>query len=137
MDILRLHLWEDQGLTLPQLRVLLVLRAHPGTATHELSSKLGVTMSTISGLVDKLVRAGLVERCQDPDDRRVVPLRLTEQGEALVGEVRQINQTYLESLISLLGPEDVERATPLLERLAEAADSALLQTYPEREAAAR
>jgi len=122
VDALRLRLWEDKGLTLPQLRVLFILRRHPGATTNFISQQLGVTVSTVSGLVDKLVRAGLVERLQAPDDRRVIPLRLTPEGESVVGDIRQINREYLANIASALG-DDLEEVTQALEKLGSAAET--------------
>jgi DNA-binding MarR family transcriptional regulator len=75
-------------------------------------------MPTVSGLVDKLCRAGLVERGQRADDRRVIPLMLTEEGRAVVGEIREGNRAYLDSLAEHLG-DDLETTTVALERLVE------------------
>jgi len=116
LDTLRLRTWEDRGLTLPQLRILFSLRACPGTTTNALATSLGLTMPTVSGLVDKLVRSGLVERGQRADDRRVVPLQLTGDGQAVVGEVREGNQAYLTGLAAALGA-DLTPITAALERL--------------------
>lgn len=121
LDALRLRAWEEHGLTLAQLRVLFLLRAHPDAATNALATHLGVTMPTVSGLVDKLARAGLVERGQRAEDRRVVPLRLTPAGDALVGEIRHDNRAYLAWLADQLG-DDLAPVTAALERLAGAID---------------
>lgn len=121
LDVLRLQVWEERGLTLPQLRILFYVRAHPGTTTNALATLLGLTTATVSGLVDKLARAGLVERRQRADDRRVIPLFLTEEGQAVVGEIRLGNRAYLDSLARELG-DDVEPITATLERLVEAID---------------
>src|SRR5579883_2371449 len=88
LDVLRLQVWEERGLTLPQLRILFHVRAHPGTTTNALATRLGLSVPTVSGLVDKLARAGLLARGRLADDRRVIPLRLTEDGQAVVSEIR-------------------------------------------------
>ncbi len=116
MDIMRLRAWEEQGITLPQLRILFALRAHPGTTTHRLVKLLGLTAPTVSGLIDKLVRADLVARGQNPDDRRVIPLELTAGGQSLVGAISQNSQAYLNELAADLGA-DLEPLTLALERL--------------------
>jgi DNA-binding MarR family transcriptional regulator len=116
VDILRLRAWEERGLTLPQLRILFQLRAQPETTTNAIARRLELTMPTVSGLVDKLCRAGLVVRGQRADDRRVIPLRLSEEGQAVVGEIREGNRAYLDALAEHLG-EDLEAATLSLERL--------------------
>lgn len=131
VDALRLRVWEEHGLTLPQLRVLFLLRRNPGATTNYLSGRLGITVSTVSGLVDKLVRAGLVERRHDPNDRRLVPLGLTLEGEAIAGEVREINRAYLDGVAELLGDE-LTQVTQSLERLAEAARRAPIPFESER-----
>src|SRR5260370_20023032 len=92
VDTRRLRTWEDRGLTLPQLRVLFHLRAQPGITTNALAQQLGLTTPTVSGLVDKLARAGLVERGLRAEDRRVIPLMLTDEGVATVGAIREGNQ---------------------------------------------
>jgi len=116
LDALRLHTWEQRGVTLPQLRILFYLRAHPEATTNVLAARMGLTVPTVSGLVDKLVRAGLVERGQRPDDRRIIPLRLTDDGRAVVGEIRQGNRAYLSGLAADLGA-DLAPTTAALERL--------------------
>jgi DNA-binding MarR family transcriptional regulator len=116
LDVRRLQVWEERGLTLPQLRVLFYVRAHPGTTTNALASLLGLTTATISGLVDKLVRAGLIERRPSEDDRRVIPLWLTPEGQATVGEIRQGNRAYLAALAEHLG-DDLGPVTATLEQL--------------------
>jgi len=116
LDALRLQVWEERGVTLPQLRVLFLLRADPGLTTNALARRLGLTMPTVSGLVDKLVRAGLVERGEHPADRRVIPLRLTNDGQSAVGEIRQGNRAYLDRLAEHLG-DDLAPITSSLERL--------------------
>ncbi len=116
LDALRLRTWEERGLTLPQLRILFHLRAHPEATTNALAARMGLTVPTVSGLVDKLARAGLIERGQRPDDRRVIPLRLTDDGRAVVGEIRQGNRAYLSGLAADLG-DDLAPIIAALERL--------------------
>ena len=136
VDAIRLRVWEERGLTLPQLRILFLLRREPGATTNLLAARLGVTVSTVSGLIDKLVRAGLVERHQNPQDRRVVPLGLTREGEAVVGEVRQINRAYLDGVAEALG-DDLPAVTEALERLGEAARDTASPSDPERTGVSR
>lgn len=122
LDALRLRTWEERGLTLPQLRLLFLIRAQPGATTNALATRLGLTAPTVSGQIEKLVRAGLVERGQRPDDRRVVPLSLTGEGQAAVGEIRQGNRTYLAALAEALG-DDLDPITAALERLGAAIEA--------------
>ena len=74
------------GLTLPGLNVLLVLYHTPGgrCPLNILSQLLVVSRANITGLVDSLVRKGLVKREDHPTDRRVVLARITAAGETLI-----------------------------------------------------
>ncbi|MBA3824057.1 MAG: MarR family transcriptional regulator [Ktedonobacterales bacterium] len=121
VDVLRLRIWEERGITLPQLRVLSYLRANPQATTNALARALGLTAPTVSGLVDKLVIAGLVVRGVNPDDRRVIPLSLTPEGTGVISEIRQGNQAYLSELAGDLG-EDLEPIIFALEHLVAAID---------------
>jgi DNA-binding MarR family transcriptional regulator len=118
VDSRRMRAWEERGLTLPQLRILFQLRAQPGITTNVLARRLGLTVPTVSGLVDKLARAGLVERGTRRDDRRVIPLTLSEDGTATVGEIREGNRAHLATLSEQLGP-DLESVAAALELLAD------------------
>ncbi|HZQ38699.1 MAG TPA: MarR family transcriptional regulator [Dehalococcoidia bacterium] len=129
VDVVRLRQWEQWHVTLPQLRVLYQVRRTPGITTGELARAIGVTVSTTSGLVGKLADRGLIERSSAPGDRRQIPLTLTQQGEALVGELRGPAVAFLDEVVQQLGDEIAE-VTGALERLA-AASAAARAALPE------
>jgi DNA-binding MarR family transcriptional regulator len=95
------------------------LRRHPGATTGELAKRLGITVSTTSGLVIKLVDHGLVARGSLADDRRQAPLSLTEAGVALLGELSDEMRTYMSEVAARLGA-DLDTITQALETLAQA-----------------
>lgn len=70
------------GVTSAQCHVLLEISALKPVGIAELSARLGLDPSTLSRTVDGLVRAGLLERSENPADRRACLLQLTEQGSA-------------------------------------------------------
>ncbi len=118
-DSIRLRQWERSHVTLPQLRVLYHLRRHPGATTGELARRLGITVSTTSGLVIKLVDRGLVVRGSLADDRRQAPLRLSDDGSALLGELSDDARAFLGEVADRLGA-DLEPVVQALELLANA-----------------
>jgi MarR family transcriptional regulator, organic hydroperoxide resistance regulator len=120
LDTVRLLQWERFHLTLPQLRLLFQVRRSPGITTAQLSRALGITVSTTSGLVAKLADAGLVMRGQGTDDRRQIPLELTDAGRALAGDLTEFARPFLDRLAVTLG-DDLETVIAALDRLAEAA----------------
>ena len=119
-DSIRLRQWERSHVTLPQLRVLYHLRRRPDATTGELARKLGITVSTTSGLVIKLVDHALVTRGSLADDRRQAPLSLTEAGAALLGELSDEMRGYMGEVADRLGA-DLDAVTRALEVLGEAA----------------
>src|SRR5690348_15470046 len=72
--------WCAIDLTMPQLKALLLAYAPNGASHGEIARGLGVGLSTVTGVVDRLVEHGLVERHADPDDRRLSRVRTTEAG---------------------------------------------------------
>ncbi len=123
LDTVRLCQWERCGLTLPQLRIIFQLQRTPGMTTVQLSRTMGITVSTTSGLVAKLVDAGLVVRSPDAEDRRQVQLELTSLGRAQAGELAEFAQPFIARLADALG-DDLGPVTAALVRLAEAATQA-------------
>ena len=69
-------------LSVPQMRALLFIGRHPETNLSTLAEHLGIGLTGASGLVDRLVRDGLVERETDPAERRRIKLTVTAAGQA-------------------------------------------------------
>jgi DNA-binding MarR family transcriptional regulator len=88
--------------TLPQARALRAIASSEACTMGELAGSLRVTMGAATGLVDRLVQQGLVQREPDPNDRRIVRVRLTAAGRrahaALVRGVRRRLSAALEKL---------------------------------------
>src|SRR5437660_1250516 len=120
LDVARLRQWEQSRVTLPQLRVLYQIRRAPGITTRDLARALGITVSTTSGLVIKLVDRGLVARTTAPDDRRQAPLQLTPAGAALAGELSEGERSFISQVAARLGGE-LGAVTAALEQLDAAA----------------
>src|SRR6476660_3503508 len=71
---------DEAGLTLPQFDVLANLGMSEGITQQQLAERLLVTKGNVSGLLDRMESAGLVERRPSPTDRRANHLHLTEKG---------------------------------------------------------
>ena len=85
---MRVRLWEDQGLTVLQLRLVHLLLADDRMSVGQLASELNTTPASVTGLTDRLVLRGLVEREHDLDDHRVVHLKLTPEGRRTIEELQ-------------------------------------------------
>jgi len=122
IDPIRVRTWKELELTVTQLLVLFLLRQAPGTPAGALAEDLRVTPPTVTGLVDRLVRMGLVRREEDPKDRRLVRNVLTERGEEALGEVEREGRAFLTQLFEHLSAARLSRLVDSLEALVAAAD---------------
>lgn len=111
---------EQLGITARQATLLWLVRRSPGLSLAELAAEEGISPPALSGHVDRLERAGLIERVRSADDRRRVGLRLTEEGARLLRRVRARRTTWLADRLGMLEPtelEAIEEAVPALQRL--------------------
>jgi DNA-binding MarR family transcriptional regulator len=111
---------EQLGVTARQATLLWLVKRSPGLSLAELAAEEGISPPALSGHVDRLERAGLLERVRSTEDRRRVGLRLTEDGVKLMRRIRARRTTWLAERLQLLDPAELERveaALPALRRL--------------------
>ena len=113
------------GVSPHQAHILSQLDGEDPTMVGELAESLGVTASTMSLNLKRLREAGLVVCERDPDDRRVMNVRLTEAGEQARDAARPLDVDRVDALLEGLWPEDRRRALEGLAILADAADTLL------------
>jgi len=116
---------ERTGVSSHQGHILSQLGREDPTMVTELAEAMGVTPSTMSLNLKRLRQAGLVVCERDPDDRRVMNVRLTEAGERARTAVRPLDVDRVDAMLRTLRPEDRRRALEGLNLLAEAADALL------------
>ena len=111
---------EQLGITARQATLRWLVKRNAGLSLAQLAAEEGISPPAMSGHVDRLERAGFLERVRSSDDRRRVGLRLTEDGERLMRRVRARRTTWLADRLRGLEPRDleaVEAAVPALLRL--------------------
>jgi len=96
-------------MSVPQYRTLAFVYRNEGASLSEVCDHIGLTLPTMSTLVDGLVARGLVNRQTDPEDRRRMTLTLTEPGRARLQSARAATMAYLEERLRQLSASD--RAT--------------------------
>jgi len=107
----------DVNLTMSQLKVMIILARLGGTSGQELARRTGVSLATLTGIVDRLVAQDLVTRREDPRDRRVRRLELTPDGTHLVDRVITAGEEHHQRLLQrrdLAGLELVAQGFDLL-----------------------
>jgi DNA-binding MarR family transcriptional regulator len=95
------------------------------TALAELAAHMGVTASTMSITVERLVRGGYVSRIRDRDDTRRVQLRLTESGVRIKSEKSVLDPERVRAMLANLTREERRRALAGLALLARASQQAM------------
>ena len=112
----------DSSVTMAQMRVLMLLATGAETRMSELAGALGVSQSTASGLVDRLVESHLVGRHTDIADRRQVLVSLTGDGAAFLDHFQELGLAHLRELLARLSPTDIATVRQTVEILITAAN---------------
>lgn len=114
------------GLSIPQFDLLSTLTEQEGISQSELAERLYVTKGNVSGLVDRLVQAGLVERRAIAGDRRSYAMHLTAEGRRLAEAGIAAQRDFVASTLGKLKPDDLaelDRLVLLWRDLARAVDA--------------
>jgi MarR family multiple antibiotic resistance transcriptional regulator len=118
------HKPAELELTLGQLECLHAISHLEAPSMSDLSRELGLPPSSVTGIVDRLVAAGKVQRENDADDRRVVRVVLTAQGRRDRDRHRRLRRERLGRLLAALDDEELRALHAALALVAEAADRA-------------
>jgi len=108
---------ESLGVTSRQVTLLWLIKASPGLSLRELAAEERISAPALSGHVDRLEKAGLIERVRDADDRRRVGLTLTEAGMRLLRRVRARRTSWLAERLRELEPDEVAAIEAAIEPL--------------------
>ncbi|HEY4301851.1 MAG TPA: MarR family transcriptional regulator [Candidatus Didemnitutus sp.] len=101
----------------------------------ELAEAAGVTRATMTGLVDTLERDGFVKRQPDPDDRRMMSVRLTAKGERFLREFLPVHFRSIAGLMGGLSESERKTLVSLLTKIQRRAETPFSSRSPERPAA--
>ena len=114
--------WLAVDLTMSQMKVLFVLWDRGCASVGALASALGVSLPTMTGILDRLVEHSLVRRQPCPEDRRLVLNCLTDSGTELTGRLRQARRDLLVRIVRRLPEEDLSALAGCLDGLVRAAE---------------
>jgi DNA-binding MarR family transcriptional regulator len=106
-----------------QRHVLLLLDSDGPMPMGRLAEQLDVSLPNVTGIVERLVEHGLVERIRSDDDRRIVSVAVTGAGRATVEEIDMIRRSQLAAVLCRLTAEQQERALRTFTELREAAEA--------------
>jgi DNA-binding MarR family transcriptional regulator len=114
----RSGLREEFGTTLPRFDLMAQLERHrEGLRMSELSRLLMVTGGNVTAIVDQLEKEALVERLDEPADRRAFRIRLTRSGEKSFAEMARAHEQWVVELLSGLSRREHDELLKLLAKL--------------------
>jgi DNA-binding MarR family transcriptional regulator len=122
--------WLSVELTMPQLKALMSVAMNDGATSGQIARKLGVGLSTITGIVDRLAEQNLVTRGEDAVDRRITRVRPTPRGRTLVDELLRYRNEAISAVLSELDAEQLRVVETAFMYLIQAAEKAN-QHHPE------
>ena len=94
------------GLSMPQFSILMQLRYKGSCGMSEISERSNVTAAAASQLVEKLVQSELIERMEDPNDRRAKQLSLSKKGAKLVEQGIEERHRWMDELAGNISAEE-------------------------------
>jgi DNA-binding MarR family transcriptional regulator len=115
----------ETGITLSQISALVAIERATRLTIGELAAAEQIRPPSMTRIVSSLEEAGLVRRTPDASDRRIGWLTLTSDGARRLARIRGRKNAYLTTRLKSLSPTEIrliERALPLLERIAEEPD---------------
>lgn len=117
---LRTHeLLEKVGLYPGQPRVLHALWVNDGLSQKEIGKELNIKPSTVTVMISRMEKAGLVKRVQDKKDLRVSKIYLEQKGIDLKDEIKEIGKTVNEETFKGFSEQEKEMMTMFLNRISE------------------
>lgn len=105
------------NMTLSQLDTMAYLYEHKKAKMSELSGNAGVKMPTMTDMIDKLLKCGLVKREHDDKDRRTVWISITKDVEKMVAFHLKKRDDGIASIMKVLNEEEKKQAVNILKKL--------------------
>ncbi len=116
------EVWMDLSLTIGQLKSLFFIDFEGSTNFKKLATALGVTPPNVTGIVDRLVEQELVSREENPEDRRMLLLKTTDKGKALLAKLRESRISRMSVILAQLSLEELSALAQGLRALAKAGE---------------
>ena len=117
----RLHFARALGLSMPQFGILMQLHYRGNCGVSDIGDRFDITSAAASQLVDKLVQSRLIQREEDPQDRRAKLLNLTEKARELLQRNIEERYRWVDQLAEKLTAEESEKVVEALNIMTQAA----------------
>ncbi len=105
------------GVTSPQRLTLRLIDAQPGISSSEVAELLHLDPSTLTGVLQRLERSGMLTRARDADDGRRAKLRTTPRGKAMLGQHQHTVESVVRQALGAEKDKAIRKASAVIERL--------------------
>ena len=102
-----LDVWMNLPITIAQLKSMFFISNQGKTNLMNLAAALRVTPTNTTGIIDRLVKQGLVSRTENTDDRRMLALCLTDKGEELIARLREKRRGYMKDVLAYMSIDEL------------------------------
>ena len=116
-----------EGVSMAQLHIMFTVQRHGEMTMSQLADVLNVSDSSATGLVDRMAERGFIQRDRVPTDRRVVIVRITEAGDALLREMDALSDEIFRTVLSRLGPSQLRSVGQAVAELRAAVDATVAE----------
>ena len=117
-----IHHARESGLSMSMVGTLFHLHRHQGVGVTDLGDHLGVTSAAASQMLERLVQGGLIQRTEDPEDRRVKQIKLTEDGLRILRDGMRAHQCWLKDLADELSDDEKDQISSALKLMIDKAE---------------
>ncbi|MBA4537890.1 MarR family transcriptional regulator [Bacillus aquiflavi] len=107
----------DVSLSKTEIFCLLLMKRNNEVIMSEIAESLGIPMSTATGVINRLVKKGYLERYRSETDRRIVVIRLTEEGHKLGEKVKALASRYFNLMTEVLTKEETEALLQIFKKI--------------------
>ncbi|GLP75144.1 hypothetical protein TUM20983_22540 [Mycobacterium antarcticum] len=120
----------DDQVTLPQLRTMMMIATRGAMNLVAVAAGLGVSSPNASRICDRLLKAGMLDRSEDPEDRRHITLTLTADGDALVERLIRHRRKAIRRILCTMTPRERDDLAIVMNGFADAAGEPLGKSTP-------
>jgi len=117
----RAHFAKATGLSMPQFGILMQLHYRGNCGVSDIGERFDITNAAASQLVDKLFQSGLIQREEDPNDRRAKLLNLTDKGRQFIQRGIEERYRWVDILAAKLTSEERAKVSEALQIMTQAA----------------
>jgi MarR family transcriptional regulator, organic hydroperoxide resistance regulator len=117
----RAHFAKATGLSMPQFGILMQLHYRGNCGISDIGERFDITNAAASQLVEKLVQSGLIQREEDPNDRRAKLVNLTDKGREFIHQGIEERYRWVDQLAAKLTAEERAKVDEALNIMTQAA----------------